>query len=134
MPEQVLQIWPKAQQVGAKCGVVLVTEPDAAVEVVTIRTDEAYHDGRHPDAVRFETDPREDVLRRDFTINALMSDPLTGDVIDHVRGRQDLALGIVRAIGDPETRLREDHLRMLRAVRFAARFGFSIEPATMAAI
>src|SRR5437763_10249297 len=125
MPEQVLQIWPKAQQVGAKCGVVLVTEPDAAVEVVTIRTDEAYHDGRHPDAVRFETDPREDVLRRDFTINALLSDPFTTEVIDYVGGRDDLARGLIRAIGDPETRFEEDHLRMLRAVRFAARFGFT---------
>lgn len=133
-PDQVLALWPRAQQVGAKFGVVLVNEGGASVEVVTFRSDEAYHDGRHPDAVRFETDPHQDVLRRDFTINALISDPFTGEVIDYVGGRQDLALGLIRAIGDPATRFEEDHLRMLRAVRFAARFGFAIEPATMAAI
>ncbi len=133
-PDQVLALWPKAHQVGAKFGVILIAEEGAAVEVVTFRSDDAYHDGRHPDSVRFETDPRQDVLRRDFTINALMSDPFTGEVIDHVGGRDDLARGIIRAIGDPEERFEEDHLRMLRAVRFAARFGFAIEPATMAAI
>jgi len=133
-PDQVLALWPQARRVGAKFGVILVTDGPDSVEVVTFRSDEAYHDGRRPDAVRFEKDPRQDILRRDFTINALMLDPFTGEIIDHVNGRQDLIDGVIRAIGDPETRFAEDHLRMLRAIRFAARFGFSIDPATMAAI
>jgi poly(A) polymerase len=120
--------------VGAKFGVVLVNRGGATVEVVTFRSEQAYQDGRHPGEVRFETDPRRDSLRRDFTINALMLDPFTGEVIDHVDGRADLEAGVIRAIGDPAARFEEDHLRMLRAVRFAARFGFAIEPATMAAV
>jgi tRNA nucleotidyltransferase/poly(A) polymerase len=134
LPEEVLRIWPGSQQVGAKFGVVLVNRGSATVEVVTFRSEQAYQDGRHPGEVRFETDPRKDVLRRDFTINALLMDPFTGEVIDHVNGRADLDAGVIRAIGDPAARFEEDHLRMLRAVRFAARFGFAIEPATMAAI
>jgi tRNA nucleotidyltransferase/poly(A) polymerase len=133
-PEEVLGIWPGSQQVGAKFGVVLVTRGGATVEVVTFRSEQAYQDGRHPDEVRFETDPRKDAFRRDFTINALLRDPFTGEVIDYVGGRADLEAGVIRAIGDPAARFEEDHLRMLRAVRFAARFGFVIEPATMAAI
>jgi poly(A) polymerase len=133
-PAQVLRLFPKAQSVGAHFGVVLVSEDGVQVEVATFRSDHAYHDGRHPDRVDFERDPRQDVLRRDFTINALLQDFRTGEVLDFVGGRADLRAGIVRAIGDPETRFREDHLRMLRAVRFAARFGFAIEPATMDAI
>jgi poly(A) polymerase len=93
-----------------------------------------YRDGRRPSAVRFESDVRLDVLRRDFTINALLMDPLTGDVQDYVGGRADLEGRVIRAIGDPEHRFREDHLRMLRAVRFAARLGFDIHPDTEAAI
>jgi poly(A) polymerase len=106
------------------------------VEVATFRSDHSYQDGRHPGEVKFETDPKQDVLRRDFTINALLLDPanLHGAVIDYVGGLADLQAGIIRAIGDPELRFEEDHLRMLRAVRFAARFGFEIEPGTMAAI
>jgi len=133
-PGEVLALWPRARQVGAKFGVILVSKGEATVEVVTFRSDEAYLDGRRPEAVRFETDPRQDVLRRDFTINALMSDPFTGEVIDYVGGRADLAARVIRAIGNPETRFAEDHLRMLRAIRFAARFRFSIDPATMAAM
>jgi tRNA nucleotidyltransferase/poly(A) polymerase len=133
-PGEVLRIWPGSEQVGAKFGVVLVNREGATVEVVTFRSEQAYQDGRHPEEVRFETDPRKDVLRRDFTINALMLDPFSGEVIDYVNGRADLAAGVIRAIGDPEARFTEDHLRMLRAVRFAARFGFIIEPVTMAAI
>jgi poly(A) polymerase len=120
--------------VGAKFGVVLVNREGATVEVVTFRSEQAYQDGRHPDAVHFETDPRKDALRRDFTINALMPDPFTGEVLDYVDGRADLEAGVIRAIGDPGARFAEDHLRMLRAVRFAARLGFVIEPVTMAAI
>ena len=137
-PSLLVEMFPKAQFVGAQFGVVLVE----GVEVATFRSDHAYRDGRHPDEVRFETDPRQDVLRRDFTINALLLDPrhlsppatVRSCVVDYVGGLDDLRDGIIRAIGDPERRFEEDHLRMLRAVRFAARFGFSIEPDTLAAI
>jgi tRNA nucleotidyltransferase/poly(A) polymerase len=134
-PSHLLEIFPNAQLVGAQFGVVLV----GGVEVATFRSDHAYQDGRHPERVSFETDPRQDVLRRDFTINALMLDPEyaanpSGHVVDYVGGLDDLKNRVIRAIGDPEQRFEEDHLRMLRAVRFAARFGFSIEPGTLAAI
>ena len=105
-----------------------------AVEVATFRRDLGYSDGRHPDEVRFTKDPREDVQRRDFTINGMLFDPLTNEILDFVGGRADLKAGIVRAIGDPLRRFAEDKLRMLRAVRFAARFEYTIEPATFAAI
>lgn len=135
-PDQVMGLFPGAVLVGAHFGVVLVD----GVEVATFRSEGAYGDGRHPDQVAFETDPAKDVLRRDFTINALMLDPLKldpldpADVIDRVGGVADLNHGIVRAIGDPLRRFEEDHLRMLRAVRFAARFRFRIHPATLEAI
>jgi poly(A) polymerase len=106
----------------------------AAIEVATFRSDVGYSDGRHPDEVRFTKEPREDVQRRDFTINGMLLDPATNGVLDLVGGREDLKAGIVRAIGDPERRFAEDKLRMLRAVRFAARFDYKIDPATMAAI
>jgi poly(A) polymerase len=133
-PEEILQLFPRSGQVGAHFGVVLVRDGRDEVEVATFRSDQAYTDGRRPDAVRFETDPRQDALRRDFTINALFMDPDTGEVLDYAGGREDLRNRIVRAIGDPEARFREDHLRLLRAVRFAARLGFSIEPVTFEAI
>ena len=133
-PDQILQLYPKANQVGAHFGVVLIHEQDAQIEVATFRSDHAYVDGRHPGQVILEKDPREDVIRRDFTINALLMDPESDRVIDYVNGQADLKAGVVRAIGDPERRFREDHLRMLRAVRFAARFGFVIENETMNAI
>ena len=133
-PDAVLSLFPHANKVGAYFGVVLVRSGDAQVEVATFRSDHAYADGRRPGRVEFETDPRQDVLRRDFTINALLMDPDSDELIDYVDGRGDLDRGLIRAIGDPERRFQEDHLRMLRAVRFAARFGFEIEPATMAAI
>src|ERR1700733_3160809 len=140
-PEDLLQLFPRAQLVGAQFGVVLVD----GVEIATFRSDHSYADGRHPGRVVFETDPKQDVLRRDFTINALMLDPLAlnspnsssplySQVLDYVGGLADLRSGVIRAIGDPELRFEEDHLRMLRAVRFAARFRFEIEPATLAAI
>ena len=112
---------------GAHFGVVLVRSDFTQVEVATFRSDHEYSDGRHPDHVRFETDPRQDVLRRDFTINGLLLDPDTGEVLDFVGGRADLERRLIRAIGEPETRFREDHLRLLRAIRFAARLGFTIE-------
>lgn len=129
-PEEILALYPKAGLVGAHFGVVMV----GAVEVATFRSDGGYADGRRPDAVRFEIDPRADVLRRDFTINALLMDPGSGEITDYAGGRADLEAGIIRAIGDPATRFAEDHLRLLRAVRFAARLGFTIEPDTFAAI
>ncbi|MBL8226936.1 MAG: CCA tRNA nucleotidyltransferase [Bryobacterales bacterium] len=129
-PGQVTELFPGAVLVGAHFGVVLVD----GVEVATFRSDAAYGDGRHPDAVTFETDPRLDALRRDFTINGMFRDPADGRLYDFTGGEADLRAGVVRAIGDPAARFREDHLRLLRAVRFAARFGFEIEPATYAAM
>jgi poly(A) polymerase len=143
-PQQVMQIFPETYAVGEQFGVVLVPESSGAagalarrattVEVATFRSEVGYSDGRHPDEVRFTKDPREDVQRRDFTINGMMLDPATKEVLDFVGGRDDLKAGIIRAIGDPERRFTEDKLRMLRAVRFAARFDYKIDPATMAAI
>jgi poly(A) polymerase len=191
-PDQVQRLFARTEAVGAHFGVILViveAEPQRiAIEVATFRNDGAYSDGRRPDAVRFSLDPREDVLRRDFTINGMLLDPaafdgiavgdrlkaaapaasektgtdeqailpvgvalaplpppdiltplpfpdaLAPDVLDYVGGRDDLAAGMVRAIGDPVLRFTEDKLRMLRAVRFAARLDFAIEPKTLAAI
>ena len=136
-PAQVIELFPGANLVGAHFGVVLVAD----VEVATFRTDHSYLDGRRPEGVTFESDPRQDVLRRDFTINALLLDPESAaspdpekGVMDWVGGLADLRAGVIRAIGIPEARFHEDHLRMLRAVRFAARFGFTIEVQTMEAI
>jgi poly(A) polymerase len=142
-----MRMFPKTFSVGAHFGVVLVCTPDAdgpeiATEVATFRHDGSYSDGRRPDAVRFSTDPREDVLRRDFTINGMLLDPMvfeeTGDAatatLDFVNGRNDLNANVLRAIGDPALRFNEDKLRTLRGVRFAARLGLEIEPRTMAAI
>ena len=148
-PDQVMSLFPETYAVGAQFGVVLVPAPETegardglnevgakshAVEVATFRSDIGYSDGRHPDEVRFSRDPREDVARRDFTINGMLLDPVTGEVLDFVGGRKDLEAGIIRTIGDPEQRFGEDKLRMLRAVRFAARFEYAIEPATFAAV
>jgi len=133
-PDRVAELFERSEQVGAHFGVVLVRENTSQVEVATFRSDASYSDGRRPDAVHFETDPRQDVLRRDLTINALLLDPGTGQVLDYVGGRDDLNRRIVRAIGDPDLRFREDHLRLLRAVRFAARLNFEIEPQTLAAL
>lgn len=144
-PDQVLQLLPdrKTLMVGAHFGVVLICESDGiSTEVATFRQDGAYSDGRRPDAVRFSADPREDVLRRDFTINGMLLDPdqydRTADpaaaTLDYVGGREDLAAQVIRAIGDPVLRFTEDKLRMLRAVRFAARLRFRIDSGTAAAI
>jgi poly(A) polymerase len=157
-PDKVMCIFPDTYAVGAQFGVVLVPQPtprwDAAgmpesplrdatgyvspnahvVEVATFRSDIGYSDGRHPDQVRFSKEPLEDVERRDFTINGLLLDPITNEVLDFVGGREDIEAGIIRSIGDPERRFAEDKLRMLRAVRFAARFGYTIEPGTFYAI
>jgi poly(A) polymerase len=129
-PAQVLTFYPTAQQVGAHFGVVMID----GVEVATFRSDHAYQDGRRPGEVHFETNPKADAERRDFSVNALFLDPETDEILDFVGGRADLEAGIIRAIGDPEQRFREDYLRMLRAVRFAARLNFEIDGATAAAI
>jgi poly(A) polymerase len=154
-PQQVMETFPETYAVGAQFGVVLVPAPapastlqrDAAsddsaevsaksnaIEVATFRSDVGYSDGRHPDEVRLSLDPREDVARRDFTINGMLLDPINDEVLDFVGGRNDLEAGIIRTIGHPEERFKEDKLRMLRAVRFAARFEYTIEPATFSAI
>lgn len=108
--------------------------PKSTVEVATFRSDIGYSDGRHPDEVRFSRDPREDVQRRDFTINGLLLDPIKNQVLDYVGGQNDLTAKIIRAIGNPDIRFAEDKLRMLRAVRFASRFDYTIEPATLSSI
>jgi poly(A) polymerase len=129
-PEQVRRLFRRTVAVGVSFGVVEVLGPKPhKVQVATFRSDGTYTDGRHPDAVTFST-AREDALRRDFTINGMFFDPLAGAVIDYVGGEADLRDCIVRAIGDPGARFAEDKLRLLRAVRFAARFGFALDPAT----
>ncbi len=159
-PDEVMRIFPKTWAVGAQFGVVLVPvdssgdavtqspdpqitqSPDHAitrdypttVEVATFRSDGLYTDGRHPDQVTYTKDPQEDVQRRDFTINGLLLDPMTNQVLDYVGGEEDLRRHVIRTIGSPDRRFAEDKLRMLRAVRFAARFGYAIDEATLAAI
>jgi len=133
-PDRIMSLFPNSGRVGAHFGVVLVRDVFSQVEVATFRSDNESTDGRRPDSVHFENDPRQDVLRRDFTINGLLMDPDTGHIIDFVGGQADLERRVVRAIGDPELRFREDHLRLLRAVRFAARLQFTIDPPTFAAI
>lgn len=132
-PDEVRRVFPRAIGVGESFGVMLVRHGGRSVEVATFRADGSYADGRRPEGVRF-TDDREDALRRDFTVNGMFEDPETGEVIDHVGGRADLEARILRAIGDPAARMREDRLRTLRAARFAARFGLAIEPATEEAV
>ena len=133
-PEQVLKLFPDGVTVGAQFGVILVVREGAKVEVATFRADVGYSDGRHPDRVEYASSPEEDVKRRDFTINGLVMRHSTGEILDFVDGQADLRAGIIRAIGEPDRRFAEDKLRMLRAVRFAARFGYEIEPKTFAAI
>jgi poly(A) polymerase len=145
VPDRLRELFPRANEVGAAFGVMLVRRHEETVEVATFREESGYSDKRRPDEVRF-ADAERDARRRDFTINALFLDPLTrepapeglasvaGAVIDLVGGLADLRNGVVRAVGDPEVRLSEDHLRALRAARFAARFGFHIDGATADAI
>jgi putative nucleotidyltransferase with HDIG domain len=133
-PARLRELFPGSLEVGAHFGVVLVRDDDAEVEVATFRREHSYRDGRHPDAVSFETDPKKDVLRRDFTINALLKDPFSGELLDYTGGKADLEARLIRAIGDPRQRFGEDHLRLLRAVRFAARFSFEIEAGTLSAM
>ena len=138
-PERVQELFPRSLAVGAKFGVIVVLDESSEahplqVEVATFRSDVGYTDGRHPDKVVYSTSPEEDAKRRDFTINGLFLDPLSGEILDFVGGRKDLDAGIIRAIGKPVERFAEDKLRMIRAVRFAARFRYAIESTTFTAI
>jgi len=132
-PSDVRGLFRRVLLVGEKFGVAMVIHRGRMVEVATFRSDLSYSDGRRPDGVRF-TSPREDSLRRDFTINGMFYDPIAREVIDYVGGRRDLAAGVVRTIGKPEERFAEDYLRLIRAVRFAVRLEFVIAPATAAAV
>jgi poly(A) polymerase len=132
-PEAVQALFSRTVPVGAQFGVILVVERGMPFEVATFRADDAYVDGRRPTSVRFTT-AEEDARRRDFTINALFLDPIADRVVDFVDGQADLRRGVIRAIGDARARIAEDRLRMLRAVRLAARLGFSIDGTTLDAI
>jgi poly(A) polymerase len=133
-PDRVMELFPDGIAVGAQFGVILIPRDGLKVEVATFRSDVGYSDGRHPDRVEYASSPKEDVQRRDFTINGLLMRHDSGDVLDFIGGQSDLKAGLIRAIGEPDRRFTEDKLRLLRAVRFAARFGFAIEPGTFAAI
>ncbi len=132
-PAGVMALFPRTVPVGVDFGTVLVILPEGPYEVTTFRNDGPYLDGRHPSGVVF-TGEREDAQRRDFTVNALFLDPETDAVIDYVGGVADLEAGVLRAVGDPGARFAEDHLRLLRAVRFSARLGFSMEASTFRAV
>jgi len=132
-PEEVQRLFRHNVAVGAQFGVILVIEKDVHVEVATFRSDDAYLDGRHPTSVQFTT-PQADAARRDFTINGMFWDPIEDRILDFVGGREDLTRRMVRAIGDPRRRFAEDRLRMIRAVRFAARLDFELDRATATAI
>jgi putative nucleotidyltransferase with HDIG domain len=133
LPAGVQALFPRTAAVGASFGVILVIEGERSYEVATYRTESDYTDGRRPGSVKFAT-AREDVLRRDFTINGLLMDPQDGKIIDYVDGLADIERKIIRTIGEADQRFAEDHLRLLRAVRFAANLKFTIEPGTFAAI
>ncbi len=132
-PNDVCRIFRRTLKVGAKFGVVVVLMDKTQIEVATFRTESGYTDGRHPAQVHFAT-AKEDAARRDFTINAMFYDPVAKKVIDYYGGQKDLKYKIVRTVGEPTERFSEDYLRMLRAIRFSAQLGFSIEPKTIEAI
>ena len=132
-PEQVQSLFSRTIPVGAAFGVILVIEDGHPYEVATYRTEHGYEDGRHPSQVLYST-AQQDVLRRDFTINGLLMEPESGRIIDYVGGVVDIKNGIVRTIGEPEERFTEDHLRMVRAVRFSANLAYVIHPETLQAI
>ncbi len=133
VPDKVMELFPGAVAVGKSFGVVRVPVAGDWYEVATFRKDAEYRDGRHPSGITF-SDPETDAQRRDFTINAMFYDPIEEQVIDYVEGSEDIARNVIRAVGVPADRFKEDHLRMLRAARFAATLGFSIEPDTAHAI
>lgn len=128
-PEQVEALFPRTVPVGVQFGVIIVLEQGAEIQVATFRGDGTYHDGRHPESVRY-TDAEGDSRRRDFTVNGLFLDPIEERILDFVEGRRDLESRLLRAIGNPSERFAEDKLRLLRAVRFATTLGFEIDPDT----
>jgi len=132
-PKQVRKLFPKSDSIGAHFGVILVRVHGLAFEVATFRTDGTYTDKRRPNSVTFSS-PQEDASRRDFTVNGLFQEPLTGEIIDFVNGSADIDQKIIRAIGNPVDRFQEDALRLMRAIRFATKLDFEIEPATWEAI
>ena len=132
-PDQIEALFPKTVAVGKAFGVIVVVQDGTETEVATFRADGGYQDGRRPDSIHF-CGAKEDAKRRDFTVNGMFYDPVADKVIDYVGGQADLGKKVIRAIGDPEKRFTEDHLRMLRAVRFAHTLGFSMDDATRAAI
>ena len=132
-PDQVQKVFEKTRAVGAHFGVMLVLRDTYWFEVATFRNEGTYSDGRHPDSVEFST-AQEDALRRDFTINGLFEDPITGEIIDYVEGKKDITQKVIRAIGAPHQRFSEDHLRLLRAVRFSSRLGYRIDEQTLDAV
>jgi poly(A) polymerase len=132
-PEEIMKLFPRTEGIGAQFGVVLVIHRGHPYEVATFRSDEAYVDGRRPTGVVF-TDAKTDVLRRDFTINGLLFDPVEKKMLDYVSGQKDIEAKIVRAIGNPARRFEEDKLRILRAIRFGARLGYTIETETWKAV
>jgi len=133
LPDQVIQLFPRTISIGAKFGVIAVIAEGIPYEVATFRSDDVYEDGRHPSQVHFSS-AREDVFRRDFTVNGLLMDPETDKITDYVNGLFDIEKKIIRTIGDPDSRFNEDYLRMLRAIRFAANLGFTVETGTLKAI
>jgi poly(A) polymerase len=134
LPDEVMRLFPQTLTVGAQFGVVLVVQNGHTYEVATFRSDGLYEDGRHPKEVLYTDDPRRDVLRRDFTINGLLYDPVAETVLDFVEGQSDIRNGIIRTIGEPEQRFLEDKLRLMRAVRFAARFDYRLDSDTQRSI
>jgi poly(A) polymerase len=133
-PDRVMALFPESVAVGAQFGVIIVPRQGDQVEVATFRSDIGSADGRHPERVVFTSSPEQDVRRRDITINGLLMRHDSETIVDFVGGQTDLRAGIIRAIGEPARRFAEDKLRMLRAVRFAARFRFQIDPETLAAV
>ena len=132
-PDEVSRVFPHATAVGKSFGVMLVSVQGVPYEIATFRTEQGYTDGRHPDSVSFSS-PEEDAQRRDFTVNAMFLDPLSEELMDFVNGQTDIRSRIIRAVGNPHERFAEDHLRMLRAIRFASSLDFTIEPDTLEAI
>jgi poly(A) polymerase len=133
-PGQLIDLFPEAIETGVSFGVVRLRREEGELQLATFRQEGTYSDGRRPDAVSFVTDATADAARRDFTINAMFEDPLSGELLDPFGGQQDLQAGLIRAVGDPTRRFEEDHLRMVRAVRFAARYRFLLEEHTALAI
>ena len=133
LPDQVMALFNRTVAIGAKFGVVAVVVEGHSYEVATFRSDDVYIDGRRPSDVHF-TCAKEDVFRRDFTVNGLLMDPVTGEITDYVDGIADIGEKIIRTIGDPDQRFQEDHLRMLRAIRFTANLNFDLDSSTQSAI